>query len=130
MSEWNFGEVILQALNNQKNREAQAACIQDRAQASNADRLAAYVRGTRSVDEYLKQCAIVNPHLQLHYRAQLLKKEAGGADESKNEDEAGAVMRHLARVHDELGHKGWAGVAALPPVLSAWLRAADTRDGA
>jgi DNA topoisomerase-6 subunit B len=36
---------------------------------------ASYVRGARSVDEYLKQCAIVNPHLQLHYRVQLLKKE-------------------------------------------------------
>ena len=29
---------------------------------------AAYARGKLSVDEYLKQCAIVNPHLQLHYR--------------------------------------------------------------
>ena len=28
MSEWNFGEVILQAMNNQKNREAQAAAQQ------------------------------------------------------------------------------------------------------
>lgn len=35
---------------------------------------AAYVRGRLSVDEYLKQCAIVNPHLQLHYRLQLLEK--------------------------------------------------------
>ncbi|MBP7830140.1 MAG: DNA topoisomerase VI subunit B [Kiritimatiellae bacterium] len=37
---------------------------------------AAYVRGRLSVDEYLKQCAIVNPHLQLHYRLALLKKDA------------------------------------------------------
>jgi len=29
---------------------------------------AAYARGKLSVDEYLKQCAIVNPHLRLHYR--------------------------------------------------------------
>lgn len=29
---------------------------------------AAYARGKLSVDEYLKQCAIVNPHLHLHYR--------------------------------------------------------------
>jgi len=29
---------------------------------------AAYARGKLSVDEYLKQCAIVNPHLNLHYR--------------------------------------------------------------
>lgn len=36
---------------------------------------AAYVRGRLSVDEYLKQCAIVNPHLQLHYRVRLLPKQ-------------------------------------------------------
>jgi DNA topoisomerase-6 subunit B len=34
---------------------------------------ASYVRGKLSVDEYIKQCAIVNPHLQLHYRVQLNK---------------------------------------------------------
>jgi DNA topoisomerase-6 subunit B len=28
---------------------------------------AAYQRGTQSVDEFIKQCAIVNPHLTLHY---------------------------------------------------------------
>jgi DNA topoisomerase VI subunit B len=37
---------------------------------------ATYIRGRLSVDEFLKQCAIVNPHLQLHYRVQLLKKDA------------------------------------------------------
>jgi DNA topoisomerase VI subunit B len=42
---------------------------------------AAYVRGRLSVDEYLKQCAVVNPHLQLHYRI-VLKKEA--AEEEEN----------------------------------------------
>ncbi len=36
---------------------------------------AAYVRGRLSVDEFLKQCAIVNPHLQLHYRVVLLPKK-------------------------------------------------------
>ncbi len=36
---------------------------------------AAYIRGRLSVDEYIKQCAIVNPHLQLHYRLALSKKE-------------------------------------------------------
>ena len=40
---------------------------------------AAYVRGRLSVDEYLKQCAIVNPHLQLHYRLQLLPKADSSA---------------------------------------------------
>jgi len=33
---------------------------------------AAYVRGKQSVDEYLKQCAIANPHLQAYYRVQLI----------------------------------------------------------
>jgi DNA topoisomerase-6 subunit B len=42
---------------------------------------AAYVRGRLSVDEYLKQCAIVNPHLQLHYRIALLRR-----DEPEDED--------------------------------------------
>lgn len=32
---------------------------------------AAYVRGRLSVDQFLKQCAVVNPHLQLHYRVRL-----------------------------------------------------------
>ncbi|HRZ12952.1 MAG TPA: DNA topoisomerase VI subunit B [Kiritimatiellia bacterium] len=39
---------------------------------------AAYVRGKLSVDEYIKQCAIVNPHLQLHYRLALKGKAEGG----------------------------------------------------
>ncbi len=39
------------------------------------DMEAAYVRGRLSADEFLKQCAIVNPHLQLHYRLALMKKE-------------------------------------------------------
>lgn len=38
---------------------------------------AAYVRGRLSVDEYIKQCAVVNPHLTLHYRLRLLTKEEG-----------------------------------------------------
>ncbi|MFC1462428.1 DNA topoisomerase VI subunit B [Verrucomicrobiota bacterium] len=44
---------------------------------------AAYVRGRLSVDEYLKQCAVVNPHLQLHYRVVLGKSGDGEtADDS------------------------------------------------
>jgi DNA topoisomerase-6 subunit B len=42
------------------------------------DMEATYVRGKLSVDEYLKQCAIVNPHLQLHYRVSLRSKEEPG----------------------------------------------------
>lgn len=49
---------------------------------------AAYVRGRLSVDEYLKQCAVVNPHLQLHYRILLEDKKSrdetqGASDENK-----------------------------------------------
>jgi len=43
---------------------------------------ASYVRGRLSVDEYIKQCAIVNPHLQLHWRIVLLKKEGAAGEES------------------------------------------------
>ena len=35
---------------------------------------AAYQRAKQSVDEFLKQCAIVNPHLTLHYRLALQTK--------------------------------------------------------
>ena len=39
---------------------------------------AAYQRGKQSVDEFVKQCAIVNPHLTLHYRLkQAAKPETG-----------------------------------------------------
>ena len=47
---------------------------------------ASYVRGKLSVDEYLKQCAVVNPHLQLHYRI-ILNKRAN--DEKDTEEKAG-----------------------------------------
>lgn len=45
---------------------------------------ASYVRGKLSVDEYLKQCAIVNPHLELCYRIKLLPKTAPASDEENN----------------------------------------------
>lgn len=35
-----------------------------------------YIRGRLSVDEYLKQCAVVNPHLELHYRLKLLGEDS------------------------------------------------------
>ena len=44
----------------------------------------AYVRGRLSVDEYLKQCAVVNPHLQLHYRVILQKPEAAETRHGKS----------------------------------------------
>ncbi|MDY0144897.1 MAG: DNA topoisomerase VI subunit B [Kiritimatiellia bacterium] len=36
---------------------------------------AQYVRGRLSVDEYIKQCAVANPHLRLHFKVTLLKKD-------------------------------------------------------
>ena len=39
---------------------------------------AAYQRGRQSVDEFVKQCAIVNPHLTLHYRLTLAAKPDTG----------------------------------------------------
>ncbi len=36
---------------------------------------AQYIRGKLSVDEFLRQCLVANPHLQLHYRINLLNKE-------------------------------------------------------
>ena len=41
---------------------------------------AAYVRGRLSVDEYIKQCAVVNPHLQLHYRVRLAQDRPARGD--------------------------------------------------
>jgi DNA topoisomerase-6 subunit B len=52
------------------------------------DMEAAYIRGRLSVDEYLKQCAVVNPHLQLHCRVVLTKRGNGnGEGESSAEPE-------------------------------------------
>jgi len=45
---------------------------------------AAYVRGRLSVDEYLKQCAIVNPHLQLHYRIAVSAKDIQESDSKES----------------------------------------------
>jgi len=46
---------------------------------------AQYVRGRLSVDEYLKQCAVSNPHLRLHFRVSLLKKKEKGAEPTLQE---------------------------------------------
>jgi len=52
---------------------------------------AAYIRGRLSVDEYVKQCAVVNPHLQLHYRIALTraaaKEEEGVRGKAKGKEE-------------------------------------------
>jgi len=47
---------------------------------------AAYVRGRLSVDEYLKQCAVINPHLQIHYRVTLSKAKNSENDPSAEKD--------------------------------------------
>ncbi len=41
---------------------------------------AQYIRGRLSVDEFLRQCLIANPHLQLHFRVNLLNKEVETED--------------------------------------------------
>lgn len=46
------------------------------------DMEAAYQRGRQSVDEFIKQCAIVNPHLTLHYSVTLQGKPEAGAQGS------------------------------------------------
>jgi DNA topoisomerase-6 subunit B len=49
---------------------------------------AAYQRGRQSVDEFVKQCAIVNPHLTLHYGLRLLSKpETGNLKPEKGSSE-------------------------------------------
>lgn len=47
------------------------------------DMEAQYQRGKQSVDEFIKQCAIVNPHLTLHYRIRLLGRCAPASPEGK-----------------------------------------------
>jgi DNA topoisomerase-6 subunit B len=44
---------------------------------------ATYIRGKLSVDEFLKQCAIVNPHLQLYYRVILEKDKTEDGEEEE-----------------------------------------------
>lgn len=43
---------------------------------------AQYIRGKLSVDEFLRQCLVSNPHLQLHYRINLLNKEVESGDQA------------------------------------------------
>lgn len=49
---------------------------------------ASYARGRLSVDEYLRQTAVVNPHLSLHYRVTLLSKGATAAKKEEASSEA------------------------------------------
>jgi DNA topoisomerase VI subunit B len=53
---------------------------------------AAYQRAKQSVDEFLKQCAIVNRHLTLHYRLALKTK----AEPAAGKPEITAVTYHRA----------------------------------
>ena len=47
------------------------------------DMEAQYQRGKQSVDEFVKQCAIVNPHLTLHYRIKLVGRGVPSAPDGK-----------------------------------------------
>lgn len=86
---------------------------------------AQYVRGRLSVDEYLKQCAIANPHLRLHFRVILLKKELGasavdaGAKEAM--EEGGATTPTSASTASEM-----AVVAAMSGDWQTYARATQT----
>jgi DNA topoisomerase-6 subunit B len=63
-----------------------------------------YVRGRLSVDEFLRQCLLSNPHLRLHYRVNLL-------DKAKVEGEGGEAATPLG----EGQWQSWARLAdALP----------------
>jgi DNA topoisomerase-6 subunit B len=74
---------------------------------------AAYLRGRLSVDEYLRQCRIANPHLQLHYRVGLLAPAA--------EAEEGAVPVKPAEPS-----AGEAAPAAAPAAeWTSWARVAE-----
>ena len=62
---------------------------------------AAYVRGRLSVDEYLKQCAVVNPHLALHYRVCLSEKKRD-VDAGPEPPEVEVPWTSFLRVNSEL----------------------------
>lgn len=66
---------------------------------------AAYVRGRLSVDEYLRQCAIANPHLRLHYRIILAPKAAKNVENAAPPDVA-APQEHAQVPTQEQG--AWA----------------------
>ncbi len=76
---------------------------------------AAYVRGRLSVDEFLQQCAIANPHLLLHYRLTLAKK--GDARAEAGEPGEGETVAAPAAAEPPAG--GWIAfrraVRELPP---------------
>ena len=57
---------------------------------------AAYQRGKQSVDEFVKQCAIVNPHLTLHFALKLLTKADPKAEAAPAAPAALAVTYHRA----------------------------------
>jgi DNA topoisomerase-6 subunit B len=65
---------------------------------------AQYFRGKLSVDEFLRQCLVSNPHLQLHYRINLLNKEAKDAepDEKAEAPQAEGQWISWMRLADQL----------------------------
>lgn len=73
---------------------------------------AAYVRGRLSVDEFLQQCAIANPHAQIHFRIRLKPRdEASGDDEASSANAATAEVGSSSPAASEV---------ATPPDAAAW----------
>ncbi|MCX7590187.1 MAG: DNA topoisomerase VI subunit B [Kiritimatiellae bacterium] len=69
---------------------------------------ATYIRGRLSVDEYLKQCAIINPHAEFSYRICLLREESeAGEKEDVPGEEDGAVPSAGVPVSDQPGEAAW-----------------------
>ncbi|MGQ9662848.1 MAG: DNA topoisomerase VI subunit B, partial [Kiritimatiellia bacterium] len=65
---------------------------------------ATYTRGRLSVDEYLKQCAIVNPHLELYYRLTLAGEVSErGEDEEEEAREPSTATKEEGASSPALG---------------------------
>ena len=81
---------------------------------------AAYARGRLSVDEFLQQCAIANPHLRLHYRLALLKRADARAGEEPAPAGEAAPALNPEPAAGEAG--GWTSfrraVRELPPAAA------------
>lgn len=83
----------------------------------------AYVRGRLSVDEYLRQCALVNPHLRLHARIALLPKRGDAETASAGEDaEAAAPAAEAAGAVGSVATSTAGAVRGEPAAAGEWRR--------
>jgi DNA topoisomerase-6 subunit B len=94
---------------------------------------AAYQRGKQSVDEFVKQCAIVNPHLTLHYRLTLKAKDTDTAKAADTAVTYHRAVKVMPKVPDEiLPHPHGVELGLLMQMLkdteSRTVRAALSRD--